>query len=300
MPFGRPCPKPRLNPRQKLPGQGNLGHQNQRLPPLPQTFRHRLQINFRLPRPRDPLQQRRRIAAKRHRGRQRIPRRHLIPRQPRRSRRVQHRKRQIARRVVFQHNPQLYQALDHPRPNRRSLRQFPQRHRRPAKPPQRLHHPMPCVRQTVRHAIAQPEHPPQRRPIPQPRCPRRQPQHRRQRRQRIIRRPRQERPHLAPHRRHIQDPPHHPQLQQIERPLPLAPHHPQHPPWPQRHLDKIAIATAAFRRQIVQHPPQRFRRQHPHPLARLIDPLRHPPPFRLACIWGKPAPTASQPNRNPP
>ena len=111
VPFRRPRPEPRLDPRQELRRQGDLRQEDQRLPPAAQTFRHRLQVHFGLPRPRHPFQERRRIPPQRHRGHQRIPRRDLIALQPHALARIEPRVWRVPRRILLGHHPQLHQPL---------------------------------------------------------------------------------------------------------------------------------------------------------------------------------------------
>ena len=295
MPLRRPCAKPCLDPIQELRRQRNFRQQHQRLPPRTQTFRHRLKVNLGLPRPRHPLQQRRRIAPQRHRRRQGIPRRDLIPLQPHPQIGAQQRIGHIPRRILLGHNAQLDQPLYHRRATARRLHQFTDGDRSTPEPAQSLHHPVPRLGQLVRHRPRQPVHPLHRRRLPQPRGPRGQPQHRGQRRQRIFRRPRQKRPQLQPHRPRIQHPSHGPHTRRVEIPKTRPPDHAQDPPRPQGHLDEIPVAAPPLRRAIVQDAPQRFRRQHAHQIARAVNPLCQPASFPRAPVWSKPRPDPTQP-----
>ena len=57
MPFGGPGAKTGLDPRQEFGRQRDFRQQDQRLPPVAQTFGHSLQIDLGLAGPGDPLQQ---------------------------------------------------------------------------------------------------------------------------------------------------------------------------------------------------------------------------------------------------
>ena len=290
MPFGGPRAKAGLDPRQEIRRQRNFRQQHQRLPPRPQAFGDRLQIDFRLARPGDALQQRGGIAALRHGGDQRIGSVHLFPGQCHaRKLGVKPGIGQIARRVLFQHGPRLDQPLDHRCRHPRLCGQLAQRHRRPAEFVQRGNDPAPRLGHPVRHVGAGAQHPPHRGRITQPWCARGKPQHRRQRRQRVIGGTGQKLAQFLAHRGGIHYPQDRAQLGLIEPARARPPDHAQHPARPQRHLDEIACAATAFGRPVVQktrHPAQRFGRHHANARTFGKDFIRHGTrqPFASLCL----------------
>ena len=204
MPLPRSGAKALLDAGEEISGQGNLGQQDQRLLPTAQRGRHGLQINLGLARAGDAFQQGRGIAAFRDSGIQRSPCANLIPRQPRRSRRIKHRIGQIARRLFLGQHARLDQPLDDRGADIGQFRQFAQRHRRGTHPAQRLDHLVPRLGQAVRDGTGKAVCALHGGRQTQSRRTGGKPQHRGQGRQSVIGGAGQKRPHLGPHRRRQQ------------------------------------------------------------------------------------------------
>ncbi len=274
MPLGGPRAKPRLNPGQEFPGQGNLGQQHQRLTPQAQRLGHRLQINLGLARTGHPPEQRRAVFATALPLAQRCHRRALFRSQCLAlARRVQRREWQIARAVRLDHRAMTDQPLDHRRRHPGHPGQFLQGEGQPAVFLQRRQHPAARLRHPLGQSLPQPIDLAHRRRIAQARRAGRQPQHRRHRRQRVFSGTGQKRAHFLAHRRCVQHPDHRAHPGQIEIAPPRSPDHPQHLARSQRHLDKRAAHAAAFGRAIIQRPVRRLRAQHRHQSA-LIKEIR--------------------------
>ncbi len=106
MPFARTRAKAILHPRKELCRQRDFGQEDQRLPPLPQTFGHRLEVDLGLAGPGHPLQKRGAIAGGCHGGAQPLGRRGLIlGKRLAGQARVKTRIGQVARRVLLGHGP---------------------------------------------------------------------------------------------------------------------------------------------------------------------------------------------------
>ena len=128
VPLRGPGAEARLDPVEELDRERDLGQEHQRLPPAPQRLGDRLEIDLGLPRPGDPLEQRRRIAPRPHRRAQRLGRRALRRRQrPRRDVGVEPREGRVARRRLPHQHALRLEPLDHPRRDARERREL---HRR--------------------------------------------------------------------------------------------------------------------------------------------------------------------------
>ena len=263
MPLGGLRPEARLDAGQELRCQGDLGQQHQRLPPLPQTFRDRLQVDFRLARPGDALQQRGSISAvpdPRHQG---CHRRRLAFRQ--RLAGPVGVKRQIGRipRGIHLLDRALrHQPLDDRGGCARHLGQFLLCEGQPAIFLQHRQHAGAGVGHPVGRLHPQTVELFHRGRIGQPRRAGGQPQHGAHRRQRVGPGAGQERAHLGTHRGHVQHLEHGPHLRRIPIAAPRPPDDADHLARTEGHHHEGAHPAAALGRLVIQHPIQRLGRQH--------------------------------------
>ena len=259
MPLGGTRAEARLDPRQELGGQGNFRQQDQRLPPLGQTFRDGLKVHLSLARTGHALQHRRPKGARGNRVAQGLGRRGLIVGQVlARAHRVQTRIGHITRRVFLGHGTGFDQPLDHRRGDARHFRQFGQGKGQPAVIVQHLKDTAARIGHPVGVDIPAPINLAHRHRPAQTRCPRRKAQHRGQRRQRVIPRSHQECAHVLAHRGNVQNPRHTPHPRQVIAALARSPDHADHLARAQRHLDKRAKRTAPFGRAVIQRTVKRL------------------------------------------
>ena len=267
MPFRRLGTEPRLDTRDELGCQRDLGQQDQRLAPPLQGFSHRFQINLGLARTGHAAQQCGAVIATANGIAQHLSGIGLILGQRFSAAvRIKPGKRKIARAILFQHGALPDQPLDHRRRDTRLLRQFPQCEGQPAVVLKHCQHPFARIRHPRRHHAPVPIDLLHRRRVGQARRTGGQTQHGRHGRQRVIGGAAKKVLHFGPHRRNIQHADHLTDLGDVEIPASRAPDDPEHLARPQRYLDKGPGMASALGRAVIQQTVQRLRRQHRHQL----------------------------------
>ena len=295
MPFARTRAEPGLDPVQKLRRQRDLGQQHQRLPALPQTFRHRLKVNLGLARAGDTAQQGGAIGAALHRLPQQCRRIGLIRRQGFAGQvRVQPRKRQVARRAHLGQRASLDQPLHHAAADPGQLRQLAWGKAGAAVI---LDHPQ-HGGAGVGHAFGRRpramDDAPRRRRLVQIRRPRRHTQHQGQRRQGIFAHPRQEFDHPRGQWRSLDQPRDGTQLGHVEIAHARPPDRAHHPARAQRHHDQLSQPHPPLGRKIVEHADHLLRQHRDAGAMRIEQRLVHLSPADPATAGSGPA--ASSPS----